>query len=49
MSRVMAQAVHHPKPEHRAGLPVIGAAIADVPFDVWERQPSTMTFLPQVA
>ena len=96
MPRVMAQAVHYPKPDHRedmlaamtrlkaaaegldgldeiggfedaegarivaisvwaspealqAGMPVLGAAIADVPFDEWERQPGTMTFLPQVA
>jgi quinol monooxygenase YgiN len=96
MPRILAQAVHYPKPEHRedliaamkrlaaateglagldeiggfedaadgrivaisvwsspeamqAGMPALGAAIADVPFDEWERQPGTMTFLPQVA
>jgi hypothetical protein len=96
MHRVMAQAVHYPRPEHRedllaamkrlaaaseglagleeigafedaeggrivaisvwaspeamqAGLPVLGGAIADVPFDAWERQPGSMQFLPQVA
>lgn len=94
--RVLAQAIHFPKPEHRddlvaamgrlraaaagvdgleeiggfedpdggrivaisvwtsaeamqAGLPVLGAAVADVPFAVWERQPGSMQFLPQVA
>ena len=30
-------------------MPVLGAALADVPFDEWERQPGTMTVLPQVA
>ena len=96
MPRILAQAVHYPKPEHRedligamkrlaaateglagldeiggfedaeggrivaisvwaspeamqAGMPVLGAAIADVPFDEWERRPGSMTFLPQVA
>jgi hypothetical protein len=96
MARVLARALHYPKPEHRedliaamkrlaaaaegvagldeigafedteggrlvaisvwaspeamrAGLPVLGAAIADVPFDEWESQPSSMAFMPQVA
>jgi hypothetical protein len=33
----------------RAGMPVLGAAIADVPFDEWERQDGTMQAFPQVA
>jgi len=94
--RVLAQAVHYPKPEHRAdliaamgrlrtasfgldgleeiggfedvegdrivaisvwasaaamqaGMPVLGAAIADVPFEKWERQPGSLQVFPQVA
>jgi hypothetical protein len=96
MPRMLAQAVHYPKPDHRddliasmhrlraasadldgleeiggfedaergiivaisvwssvdsmrAGLPVLGAAIADVPFAEWEREAHQMVTMPQVA
>jgi hypothetical protein len=96
MARILARALHHPKPEHRAdliaamkrlaaaadglagldeigafddteggrlvaisvwaspeamqaGMPVLGAALADVPFDQWESQPSSMAIMPEVA
>ncbi|MDG6106340.1 hypothetical protein Daura_19555 [Dactylosporangium aurantiacum] len=95
MTRVLAQAVHYPHPEHhadlvaamqgnyaatagleglesiggfedtaggrlvaislwssmehfQAGMAVLGAAIADVPFHLWERRPSEMTVMPEI-
>jgi len=52
MSRVLARALHYPKPEHRedliAAMKRLAAAVADVPFDEWDSQPSSMAFMPQV-
>ena len=96
MARVLAQAVHYPRPEFRAdlidtmrglhaatagldglesigafedveggriiaislwsspeamgaGMAAVGSAVADVPFDVWELQPSELSMMPETA
>ena len=47
--RIVALSVWSSPEAMQAGMATLGAAIADVPFDEWERQESFVEAFPQVA
>ncbi|MEU8238913.1 antibiotic biosynthesis monooxygenase [Actinoplanes missouriensis] len=47
--RLVAISVWSSLEAFQAGMAQLGAAIADVPFDEWERQKGSMRVFPQVA